>query len=168
MLWWFLLYNNANQSLLYIDHLPFEPPSPPSTQTSRSSQCARLGFLSHTGTSRQYLFYTWQCIYVYASFSICATFSFPHCVRKSVLYSVPSLNIGASISFLQIPYVYMWCWRRLLRVPWTARTSYQSILKEISPDYSLEGLIAEAETPILWPPDVRNQLIGKDPDAGKD
>ena len=35
----------------------------------------------------------------------------------------------------------LWCWRRLLRVPWTARRSNQSILKEISPDYSLEGLI---------------------------
>ena len=34
----------------------------------------------------------------------------------------------------------LWCWRRLLRVPWTARRSNQSILKEISPDYSLEGL----------------------------
>ena len=35
----------------------------------------------------------------------------------------------------------VWCWRRLLRVPWTARRSNQSILKEISPDYSLEGLM---------------------------
>ena len=35
----------------------------------------------------------------------------------------------------------LWCWRRLLRVPWTARRSNQSILKEISPDYSLEGLV---------------------------
>ena len=35
----------------------------------------------------------------------------------------------------------LWCWRRLLRVPWTARRSSQSILKEISPEYSLEGLI---------------------------
>ena len=35
----------------------------------------------------------------------------------------------------------MWCWRRLLRVPWTARRSNQSILKEISPEYSLEGLL---------------------------
>ena len=35
----------------------------------------------------------------------------------------------------------LWCWRRLLRVPWTARRSYQSILKEISPDYSLQGLM---------------------------
>ena len=37
----------------------------------------------------------------------------------------------------------LWCWRRLLRVPWTARTSSQSILKEISPEYSLEGLMLE-------------------------
>ena len=35
----------------------------------------------------------------------------------------------------------LWCWRRLLRVPWTARRSSQSILKEISPEYSLEGLV---------------------------
>ena len=35
----------------------------------------------------------------------------------------------------------LWCWRRLLRVPWTARTSNQTILKEISPEYSLEGLM---------------------------
>ena len=48
----------------------------------------------------------------------------------------------------------LWCWRRLLRVPWTERRSNQSILKEISPEYSLEGWNAEA--PILWPPDVKN------------
>ena len=48
----------------------------------------------------------------------------------------------------------LWCWKRLLRVPWTARRSNQSILKEISLEYSLEGLMAEA--PILWPPDVKN------------
>ena len=35
----------------------------------------------------------------------------------------------------------LWCWRRLVRVPWTSRTSNQSILKEISPEYSLEGLM---------------------------
>ena len=61
----------------------------------------------------------------------------------------------------------LWCWRRLLRVPWTARSN-QSILKEISPEYSLEGTDAKAEAPILWPPDVKNWLFGKDPDAGKD
>ena len=55
----------------------------------------------------------------------------------------------------------LWCWRRLWRVPWTARRSNQFILKEISPEYSLEGLMAEAEAPILWPPDAKNWLIGK-------
>ena len=39
----------------------------------------------------------------------------------------------------------LWCWRRLLRVPWTARTSKQTILKEISPEYSLEGLILKLQ-----------------------
>ena len=37
----------------------------------------------------------------------------------------------------------LWCWRRLLRVPWTARRSYQSIVKEISPEYSMEGLMVK-------------------------
>ena len=49
----------------------------------------------------------------------------------------------------------LWCWRRLLRVPWTARRSNQSILKEISPECSLEGHV-EAETPILWLPDAKS------------
>ena len=62
----------------------------------------------------------------------------------------------------------LWGWGRLLRVPWTARRSNQSILKEINPEYSLEGLMVGAEAPILWLPDVNSQLIGKDPDAGKD
>ena len=43
----------------------------------------------------------------------------------------------------------LWCWRRRLRVPWTARRSNQSILKEISPGCSLEGLMLK---PVLWPP----------------
>ena len=60
------------------------------------------------------------------------------------------------------------CWKGLLGVPWTARRSYQSIQKEISPEYSLEGLIAKAEALIPWPPDVRNWLLRKDPDAGND
>ena len=136
----------------------------------------------------------------------------------------------------------LWCWRRLLRVPWTSRRSNQSILEEINPEYSLEGASqvaqweticlqcrrvgfdplvrkipwrrkwqptpvfllrqshgqrslvgciqsmgqqrvgydlatqqqffgrtdAEAEAPILWPPDTKSWLTGKDPDAGKD
>ena len=39
----------------------------------------------------------------------------------------------------------LWCWRRLLTVPWTARRSYQSILKEVSPEYTLEGLILKMQ-----------------------
>ena len=49
----------------------------------------------------------------------------------------------------------LWYWRRLLRVPWTARTFKQSILKEISPGCSLERTDAEAEAPILWLPHVK-------------
>ena len=60
----------------------------------------------------------------------------------------------------------LWCWRRLLRVPWTARRSNQSILKEIS--IFIGRTDVEAETPILWPPDVKNWLTEKDSDAGKD
>ena len=44
--------------------------------------------------------------------------------------------------------------RRLLRVPWTAKRSNQSILKEISPECSLEGLMVKPDSPILWPPDA--------------
>ena len=54
----------------------------------------------------------------------------------------------------------LWCWRRLLRVPWTTRRSSQSILKEISPGCSLEGLMLKLE--ILCPPHVKSWLIGKD------
>ena len=46
----------------------------------------------------------------------------------------------------------LWCWRRLLRVPWTARRSNQSVLKEISPGCALEGLMLKLKTPVFWPP----------------
>ena len=63
----------------------------------------------------------------------------------------------------------LWCWRRLLRVPWTARRFNHSILKEISPEYSLEyEAYVEAEAPKLWPHDGKNRLIRKDPEARKD
>ena len=62
----------------------------------------------------------------------------------------------------------LWYLRRLLRVPGTARKSNQSILKEISPEYSLDGLMLNLKLQYFWPPDVKNLLIRKDPDAGKD
>ena len=58
----------------------------------------------------------------------------------------------------------LWCWKRLLRVPWTARRSNQSILKE---PWTFIGR-TDAEAIILWPPDAKSWLIGKDPDAGED
>ena len=53
----------------------------------------------------------------------------------------------------------LWCWRRLLRVASAARRSTHSILKEISPEYSLEGLMLKLKLQYFGPPDVKNQLI---------
>ena len=61
----------------------------------------------------------------------------------------------------------LWCWRRLLRVPWTARTSKQSILKEISPEYSLEGLMLKLKLQyfghLMWRTDSleKTMMLGK-------
>ena len=51
------------------------------------------------------------------------------------------VRVGLEAERRRIHAFELWCWRRLLRVPWTARRSYQSILKEISPEYSLGGLM---------------------------
>ena len=61
----------------------------------------------------------------------------------------------------------LWCWRRLLRVPWTARRSNQSILRKISPEYSLERLMVKLKFQYFGHL-MQRQLIGKDPDAGQD
>ena len=62
----------------------------------------------------------------------------------------------------------LWCWRRFMRVPWTAKRSNQSILKDISPEYSLEGLILKLKLQhfghLMW----RADSVGKDFDTGKD
>ena len=59
----------------------------------------------------------------------------------------------------------LWCWRRLLRVPWIARSSNQSILEEISPGCSLKGLMLKLKLQYF---DAKSWLIGKDPDVGRD
>ena len=61
----------------------------------------------------------------------------------------------------------LWCWRRLLRVPWTARRSNQSILNEISPEISLQVMMLK-QTPVLWPPHAKIWLIGKESDTERD
>ena len=62
----------------------------------------------------------------------------------------------------------LWCWRRLLRIPWTAKVSNQSIWKEFSPEYSLEGLMLRLKFQysghLMW----RTDSLGKNLDAGKD
>ena len=74
---------------------------------------------------RFFKFWGWYvCFYIYNTKKVCLCI---HTIKK-----VESRRIDA---------FELWCWRRLLRVPWTARRSNQSILKEISPEYSLEGLI---------------------------
>ena len=62
----------------------------------------------------------------------------------------------------------LWCWRRLLRVLWTARRFNQLILKEINTEYSLEGLLLKLKLQYFGHLIGKSQLIGKDPDAGKD
>ena len=67
----------------------------------------------------------------------------------------------------------LWCWRRLLRVPWTARRSNQSILKEISPEYSLEGLMLKLKLQnfghLMWRTDSfeKTLMLGKIEDRRK-
>ena len=62
----------------------------------------------------------------------------------------------------------LWCWRRLLRVPWTAGRSNQSVLRKSVLWIFIGRTDAEDESSILCPPDVKNWLIGKYPDAGED
>ena len=88
-------------------------------------------------------------------------------IRKSRDITLPKKSISSKLCFFpvvmygceswtikkaecqRIDAFELWCWRRLLRVPWTARRSNQSILKEISPDYSLEGLMLKLKLQYL-------------------
>ena len=82
-------------------------------------------------------------------------------VLPVVMYGCESWTIKKT-EYPRIDAFELWCWRRLLRVPWTARRSIKSILKEISPEYSLEELMLKLKLQYF------GHLIGKDPDAGKD
>ena len=84
-----------------------------------------------------------------------------------VMYGCESWTIK-KIECRRIDAFALWCWRRPLRVLWTTRPSNHPILKDISPGCSLERLMVETETPVVWPPDAKNWFIWKDPDAGKE
>ena len=99
-------------------------------------------------------------VYLIAKTSVCQQKSTVKAIFfLVVIYGCESQTIKKA-EFLTIDAFELWYWKRLSKVPWTAMRSNQSILKEINPGYSLEGL--------LWPPDAKNKFIGKDLDAGKD
>ena len=69
---------------------------------------------------------------------------------KAMVFPVVMYGCESCVAeFLRIDAFELWCWRRLFRVPWTARRANQSILKEISPEYSLEGLMLKLKLQYL-------------------
>ena len=84
-----------------------------------------------------------------------------------VIYGCDSRTIK-TVECQRIDAFELWYWRRLLRVPWTARISKPVHPKRKQSWIFIGRTDAEAEVPILWPPDAKNWLIGKEPDAGKD
>ena len=99
------------------------------------------------------------------------TLSTKVCIVKAVVFPVVMYGFSSShikkAEHWRIDAFKLWYWRRLLRVPWTARSN-QSIIIKISPEYSLEGLMLKLKHPILWPPDAKSWLTRKDLDIGKD
>ena len=91
-----------------------------------------------------------------------------HIVKATVL---PVIMLGCeswTIKKVESQRIYtfnLWCCRILLRVPWTARRSNQLISKEINRIF-IRRTDAEAVVQVVWPPDAKNQFIGKDPDSG--
>ena len=84
-----------------------------------------------------------------------------------VMYGCESWTIKKT-ECQRIDFFELWYWRILVRVPWTARRSKQFNPKGNQPWIFIGKTDAEGEAPVLWPPDMKNWLIGKDPEAGKD
>jgi len=91
------------------------------------------------------------------------------CLVKAVVFSVVMYGCESwtikKAECQRIDVCELWCWRRLLRVAWTARRSNQSILKEINPEYSLEGLMLKFQ--YFGHLMRKSQLIRKDLNSGK-
>ena len=84
-----------------------------------------------------------------------------------VMYGCESWTIKKAESW-RIDAFQLWCWRKLLRVPWTARRSNQSILKEINPEYSLEGLMLKLSSNIFGHLMGNANSLEKTPMVGED
>ena len=89
------------------------------------------------------------------------------CIVKGMVFPVVRCESWTIKRLSFIDAFELWCWKRLLRVPWTARRSNQSILKDINPEYSLEGLMLKLKLQSFPQPDTKSRLTGKGPDAGK-
>ena len=93
------------------------------------------------------------------------------CLVKAMIFSVVMCGYESWIikkaEHWRIDAFDLWCWRRLLRVPWTGDQTSPNPKGNQSWVF-IGRTDVEAETPKLWPPDVKSWLIGKDPDAGKD
>ena len=93
------------------------------------------------------------------------------CIVKDMIFPVVIYGCGSwtvrKADCQKMDAFELWCWRRLLRVSWTARRSNQSILNEISPEYSLEGLMLKLKLQYFGHLMQRTDS-GKNPDAGKD
>ena len=108
----------------------------------------------------------WVCyIYSFPALSLIQSWTVKAMVFLVAMYGCESWTIKKAEGW-RIDALELWCWRRLFRVPWTARRSNQSI-KQFNIPWIFIGR-TDAEAPILWPPDVKDQFIRKDPDAGKD
>ena len=145
-----------------------------------SSHCLRSSFLG--GSSSHCLWFSQFFLRqpLTQQTTSLATFSFPFHCSNSWRYS---RRISVILSFVQfknknmtvmimncqrIDTFELWCWRRLLRVPWTARRSNQSFLKEIHPEYSLDGLMLKLKLQYFGCLIQRTDSLEKHLDAGRD
>ena len=92
------------------------------------------------------------------------------CLVKGMVFPVVMYGceswIMQKVECQRIDTLELWCWKRLLRVPWAARRSNQSILEEINPEYTLEGLMLKLKLQYFG--HLMQRFFGKDPNAGKD
>ena len=93
------------------------------------------------------------------------------CIVKAVFFPVLTYSCESwtlkKVECQRIDVLELWWWRRLLTVPWPARRSNQSILREINPEYSLEGLMLKLKLQYFGHLMRNSRPIGKVPDAGK-
>ena len=89
------------------------------------------------------------------------------CLVKAMVFPVVMYGSEKLSECQRIDAFELWCWRRLLRVPWTARRSNQSILKEISPEYPLEGLMLTLKLQYFGHLMGRAKSLEKNPMLGK-